>query len=115
MPVKIEEKNLWERRQSLCCMVLILFSYAWGENNITSRATPTDTYQQTKQKDLTVFTVEYQTEVFEQMDMKWDVFTLEYSSDHSGGCMKSQIKREQMYYYIDHQNLVLAANKRIHT
>lgn len=55
-----------------------------GEQHIKSRAAPTDTYKQTKQKDLTVFTEEYQTQVFEQMDTKWDVFTLEYSSDHSG-------------------------------
>lgn len=48
----------------------------------------------------------YQTPVFEQMDMKQDVFTVEYSSDHSGYCMKRQTKQEQKYYYTDHQQLV---------
>lgn len=34
MPAKIEQKILWgEKTKPKCCMVLILLSYAWGENN----------------------------------------------------------------------------------
>lgn len=31
-----------------------------------------------------------------------------------GGCMKSQIKREQMYYYTDHQKLVSSKHRDTH-
>lgn len=68
------------------------------EHNVKSEATPTGTHKQTQQKDQTVFMEKYQTPVFEQMDMKRDVFTVEYSSDHSGCCMKRQTKQEQPYY-----------------
>jgi len=76
------------------------------EHDVKREASPTGTYKQTNQKDQTVFMDKYQTPVFEQMDMKQAVFTVEYSSDHSGCYTKRQTKHEQTYYYTDHQQLV---------
>lgn len=47
----------------------------------------------------------YQTPACGQMDMKQGLFTAEYSLDHSGCCVKRQIKHEQKCCYTDHQQL----------
>lgn len=115
MPAKVEKQNsLWgEKTKPEFCMVLIFLLMLRREHNVKSEVTPTGTYKQTKQKDQRVFMEEYQTPVFEQMDMKRDVLTVENSSDHSGCCRKRQTKHEQTYYYTDHQQLV--SSKGIHS
>lgn len=57
-------------------------------------------------KAQTVLMEKYCTPVFEQMDVKQDVFTSEYSSDHSGCYRKRHRKPEQKCCYTDHQQLV---------
>lgn len=84
------------------------------EHNVKNEVTPTGTYKQTKQKDQRVFMEKYRTPVFEQMDMKQDVLTVENSSDHSGCCRKRQTKHEQTYYYTDHQQLVSSKQMNPH-
>lgn len=64
---------------------MILFSFSSSclrrEQNIKSKDAPTDTCKQTKQRSNKNH--KYAELHSEQLDMKWDVFTVEYSSDHS--------------------------------
>lgn len=116
MPANVEKKNsLWgEKTKPHCCVVLILLLMLRREHNVNSEAAPTGTCKQTNQKDQTALMEKYQTPACGQMDMNQGLFTVEYSSDHSGCCMKKQTKHEQKCCYTDHQQLASSKQRHLH-
>lgn len=116
MPANVEKKNsLWgEKTKPHCCMILILLLMLRREHNVNSEAAPTGTYKQTNQKDQTALTGKYQTSACGQMDMNQGLFTVEYSLDPSGCCMKRQAKHGQKCCYTDQHQLASSKQRHPH-
>lgn len=105
MPGNVKKENsLWgEKTKPHCCVVLILLLMLRREDDVNSEAAPPGTCKQTIQKDQTALMEKQQTPACGQMGMKQGLFTVEYSLDHSGCCMRRQTKHEQQCCYTDHQ------------
>lgn len=104
MPASVEKKNSqWGEKTKPHCGLVLMLLMLRREHNVNSEVAPTGTYEQTNQKDQITLMEKYQTPACGQMDVKQGLFTVEYSLDHSGCCMKWQTKHEQKCCYTDHQ------------